>query len=390
MIDTNRHLEAALRLHQALERHHWRDALGLSGPDPGIRFNYRIGRFVKSYLAKLPWRDRMVYTQGQAYWSLGNWQLFNITGDPRFRHIAERSCELLIDLQRDDGCWEYPNPEWKNRIATTEGNWASLAMLASFRQTGNDPFLAAARRWHTFLDTVTGYQKEQNSWAVNYFAHLQGARVPNNSVTTLRFLQDLAATAGDAAVAEPCPRLLTFLRNCQQPSGEFPYTVRGVARGDDRPHFQCFQYNAFACINLIECFRLTGDKTLLPMITNLADFLTSGQAEDGHVHYACHDRSRTVVYHAAAVAAALFGVAEILGGPYAAAAERSYDFILRTQRPDGGFPHSTREHWLLSDRRSYPRYQAMILLHLLYRGAAHDNRPSDPRVAHRTSEIVSR
>ncbi len=40
-------LQAAISLHRYMVGRHW-TGHALVGPDPGIRFNYRIGRFVKS------------------------------------------------------------------------------------------------------------------------------------------------------------------------------------------------------------------------------------------------------------------------------------------------------------------------------------------------------
>src|SRR5690348_8182046 len=67
-------LEAACKLNRHLLREHWSGQL-LVGPDPGIRINYRFGRFAKSYLRKIPWRDHMVYMQAQGYWILAQWLL---------------------------------------------------------------------------------------------------------------------------------------------------------------------------------------------------------------------------------------------------------------------------------------------------------------------------
>ena len=50
-------------------------------------------------------------------------------------------------------------------------------------------------------------------------------------------------------------------------------------------------------------------------------------------------------------------------------AGRAYSFVVGLQRADGGLPYSIREHYVLRDRRSYPRYLAMILLHLLLASA---------------------
>ena len=46
-------------------------------------------------------------------------------------------------------------------------------------------------------------------------------------------------------------------------------------------------------------------------------------------------------------------------------AARAYRYVLALQRRDGSFPHSRGDYRLLSDERAYPRYLAMILLHLL-------------------------
>jgi hypothetical protein len=39
--------------------------------------------------------------------------------------------------------------------------------------------------------------------------------------------------------------------------------------------------------------------------------------------------------------------------------------LVARQREDGSFPHSRADYRILSDRRSYPRNLAMILVHLL-------------------------
>jgi len=43
-----------------------------------------------------------------------------------------------------------------------------------------------------------------------------------------------------------------------------------------------------------------------------------------------------------------------------------YDRVLTHQRGDGGFNYSDRDYGFLADHRSYPRYLAMTLFHLLY------------------------
>ncbi|MDP8923314.1 MAG: hypothetical protein M3O34_10625, partial [Chloroflexota bacterium] len=106
------YLGAAERLHRYLVAKHWTGS-GLVGPDPGIRFNYRIGRFVKSGLRGVAWGDDLYYLQGQGYWTLANWQLFGRSGDEAYRDLAV-GCSLgMLAEQRADGAWDYPNPEWR-------------------------------------------------------------------------------------------------------------------------------------------------------------------------------------------------------------------------------------------------------------------------------------
>ena len=56
------HLEAAQRLHAHLRLRHFDRGL-LRGPDPGVRFNLRLWRFLKSALDFVPWQDDYVFMQ---------------------------------------------------------------------------------------------------------------------------------------------------------------------------------------------------------------------------------------------------------------------------------------------------------------------------------------
>lgn len=357
-------VEAALRLHSHLIRRHW-TGRALIGPDPGVRFNYRIGRFVKSYVAGVTWRDDLYYLQAQAYWILANWALFDRTGDEQYAGIATACAEEMVARQRDDGAWAYPNPEWARRVATVEGTWGSLGLLETYRRTEDPTLLAAAIRWHEFLQGDIGFQREGDTIAVNYFARRPSTRVPNNSTLVLLFLAALAEITEDRRYAESCAGLIAFLRSAQTARGELPYSVPAVAGGPGRTHFQCFQYNAFQCLDLIWYHTLTGDERVRPLIGGVLRFLSGGIAADGHAWYDCANGHRTVSYHTAALAAA-FTEAQRLGiTDYLDLARRAYAYLLRLQRPDGSLIHSQRDYRLLRDQRSYPRYLAMILYHLL-------------------------
>jgi len=329
----------AKRLYDYLAVKHW-NGRALVGPDPGIRLNYRFGRFAKSYLSLLPWKDDLYYLQAQGYWILGNWCLGELTGDPEHEEIAVRCSKYMIEQQGDDGSWLYPNREWRGRVANAEGTWGSLGLLASYRKTGDEVFLLAARAWHDYLVKEIGFQVEGDAWAVNYFAHRRGARVPNNSAFVLRFLAELADVTGDESHMKPCPGLLEFMRTVQKATGEFPYSVAGEVKSKVMPHFQCYQYNAFQCLDLLRYYELTREAVVLPLIVKALAFLQEGLTADGHARYQCGNRYRAVTYHTAALGAAFAkaGRLGVAGYDYQMLAERSYASLLAQQRPDGGFP----------------------------------------------------
>jgi hypothetical protein len=362
----SRYVGPALKLHRYLVANHW-DGRALTGPDPGVRFNYRIGRFVKNYVPRRSWNDELYYLQGQGYWVLANWDLHARTGDTTYRDIAVRCSEHMLAQQRSDGAWDYPNPEWKGRVAAVEGIWASLGLLETFRWTADEMFLVGALGWHRFLVETIGFQEVGDELAINYFAGRAGTRVPNNSTDTLRFLAEIADATGHGFYLMPGDGLLAFVSRAQKATGELPYTVEGAAGHKARPHFQCYQYNAFQCLGLMRYYELTRDSRAVPIISRILEFLRTGVGEDGRAFYECGNRYRSVTYHAAALGAA-FGRASQLGvGSYDELSDRSLSYVLQMQQPDGGCIYSRGDYRLLSDRRSYPRYLAMVLLHLLTR-----------------------
>ena len=103
-------IKSAERLQYYLHRTHYSDGI-LHGPDPGVRFNLRAWRFIKSSLDFIAWGDDYVFMQTQGYWVLGNWQLYDLTGDPRYRNIAIRSSEatLRLETKRATGSTRYLN-----------------------------------------------------------------------------------------------------------------------------------------------------------------------------------------------------------------------------------------------------------------------------------------
>lgn len=373
-----RFFQASLKLYEYLLSKHW-DGQGLIGPDPGVRFNYRIGRFIKSYLSNINWQDNHYYLQGQGYWVLDNWLLFSRTGEQPYGDKAVFSSEYILTQQRNDGAWDYPNPEWKGRVATNEGTWAALGLLESYRHTGDSKFLDGALNWHRFLIEVTGFQQVGDELAINYFANQGDARVPNNSITVLRFLAELSDVTNDLRYSEPNTGLSTFIQRIQKSSGEFPYVVGNSSDDHITPHFQCYQYNAFECLNLIRYYEITKNTTILPLIVKVLSFLTEGLSKEGYAYYQCGQRYRTVTYHTAVLGAAFIKASQLGLADYHNLATQAYNYILQNQETDGRFIHSQRDYQFLTDRRSYPRYLAMILYHLLHIEAEEKNKPKYPK-----------
>ena len=362
MMDCIPLMNAAHRLHTHLCRKHLREGV-LEGPDSGVRFNLRVWRFLKSALDFVPWRDKYAFMQTQGYWILANWAIYQVAGEEPYRALALEASERTLLSQTTKGCWRYPLPERRHLVATVEGNWAAIGLLASFMRTGREDFLEAAVRWYEFLVTCIGFQAHRRGKAINYFDQPRG-KVPNNSVEAAWLFLRLWKVTGEERFREHVEDMFEFLTDVQLPSGELPYVVESpYERG--REHYLCFQYNAFQFMKLAWCARIdpqSGARNLLP---GLARFLQAGVTESGASAADCTHRLPEVDYYTAALAAALHEAARA-GFPEAQVlSERCYARVLSRQRQNGGFGYSQGDYGLLSDRRSYPRAQAMTLFHLL-------------------------
>ena len=362
------YLAAANSLHHYLAQAHWNGA-SLAGPDPGIRFNTRVGRFVKSYLSMLPWSDHLTYMQGQGYWIFNNWQMFELNGDENAKSIALACSDNIVEKQMPEGYWEYPNPEWKHRIATVEGCFAALGLLDTYSRVQDEKYFEAADRWFNYLLSVIEFrqQKQENMWAINYFAHQSGdgGGVPNNSTLLLWLLARMYEANGDAKYLAPCERMVNWLNHVQLPSGELPYAL-GQTADKDKTHFLCFQYNAFEFMDLVHYHKITGDEKIRPAIERLANYLATGLTAEGKARFDCQHETPDVPYYTIAIARALCVATELNLGDYREKADQAFEQVLSNQRDDGSFKyHSRKNYGCLTDRRSYPRYLSMILHHLL-------------------------
>lgn len=363
MPDRKQLLDSAKRLHAYLLNRHWNHGV-LHGPDPGVRFNLRFWRFAKSALDFVPWRDDYVFLQGQGYWILANRLLHEATGEASYREISIAASDAVLRLQRADGSWPYPLPERRHLVATVEGCWASLGLLATYAREPRRAYLEGAVRWHDFLASRIGFQEHSVGKAVNYFDRPRG-KVPNNSVLAAWFFLRLWKATGEERFLEHVPAILDFLAGVQLPSGELPYIVDGpLERG--RPHYLCFQYNSFQFLELARISHFEPGRRAEAVASKLARFLERGVTPTGACANDCFRSLPEVNYYTAALAAALDTAARRGWTSSTDLSARCYARLLSRQRPDGGFDFSTRDYGVLRDARSYPRQMAMTLFHLLH------------------------
>ncbi|MCP4778621.1 MAG: hypothetical protein GY880_30770 [Planctomycetaceae bacterium] len=367
-LTTESKLDSAERLHAYLLKQHWQ-AGAVYGPDSGVRFNARIGRFIKGYLTALPWSDNYAYIQSQAYWIFSNWLMHDLTGDPQFETLAVQGTDYVKTQQTSEGYWKYPNPEWKDRIATVEGCIGSLALVESYRRTGQQVYLEGADKFYQFLLSDIGFRKQSapSMLAINYFAGTagEGGGVPNNSTLLLWMLGELFDATGRQEYLEHCQPMINWLEHVQLPSGELPYAL-GNTKDKDRVHFLCYQYNAFEYLDLAHYYQRTGNKAVVSIMEQLAGYLKNGFTGQGACRYNCQQATPEVNYYTFSLARALSHSQQMAFATCTAEIQRAFRHALSFQRADGGFRFFSRYNYrFLEDRRSYPRNLSMMLYHLL-------------------------
>jgi len=354
---------AAERLHAHLLKRHYSRGL-VQGPDAGVRFNLRLWRFFKAALAFVPWNDLYVFMQSQGYWILSNWMLHEATGERPYRALALESAEATLRLQQPGGFWLYPLPERRHLIATVEGNWGAMGLLATYAREPRKEFLQAAVRWYDYLVGSIGFQAHTPGKAINYFDKPRG-KIPNNSVEAVWLFLRLWKATGEGRFLEPVDALMDFLADTQRPTGELPYIVEGPYE-KGRIHYLCYQYNAFQFLKLAWAATLRADPRIHRILLALAGFLAQGVTRSGASAVDCFHTKPETDYFTAVLAAALHEAKGLGAAEAGELSDRCYARTLRRQRPDGSFAYTTGDYGFLRDGRSYPRPQVMTLFHLLY------------------------
>jgi hypothetical protein len=369
-------LGPALRLHRHLVGRYLRDHV-LCGPDPGVRFNLRIGRFIKSMAPAFPWGDDLVYMHAQSHWMVANGLLHAMTGEAEFLDLALACGEQVLRRQLPSGGWRYPNPEWRDRVATVEGCYAAIGLLDAYARTGHSRLLYGAVRWYGCLVRDVGFSALGSAAigrSFNYFAGYDVA-VPNNNTLALWMMGRLYRATGDRRFLEHAPPVRDWLRSVQLPAGELPYRVSTRGRRG-QVHYLCFQYNAFEFDDLVQYRDDTGDAEVDPLIARLAGFLPRGLGPDGWARHDCAGRAIRTPYYTSALGHALRLATRRGLGDHDRAADRCFQTVRKQLGADGAPAwHSARNHGLFTDRRGYPRYLAILLHHLVREAADPDPAP---------------
>ena len=361
----NEYLSAARRLLAYLYNKHW-NGQALYGPDPIGRINWRITRFVRSYTRWLPWRDHYEYAQGQGYWIKALARFHQQTTDENALRSLRQAADYLIAKQLPNGAWEHPPlRERRGFVSAVETIWACLGLAAAYETTGSPAYLESLLRGYASLADIIGFQKVLGGLAVNYYAHSRHA-VPNVTTMFLWLKAVIHKLTGESHALENVDEMVRFLEISQLDSGELSYVY------DEIPHFQCFQYNSFQFIDLANFYIITTNERVYSLMIRMARFLYTGISGRNSCRYNCFRENPEVNYWTSALAAALRIADQLELCEYSGASDRLFQHVLRQQRPDGSFWFSQRNYLILSDRRSYPRQQAMILDALLQRSAQQD------------------
>lgn len=356
----NEYLNSAHNLYQYILNKHWNGNV-VVGPDPIGKIHWRVTRFVRSYLGWLPGDDQYIYLQGQGYWIRANLALYEITNDSYHLDLVAQAADFITEKQFPSGAWEHPPiPGRKGFISTVETVWACIGLISAYRKLEVSTYLDAALKGYEALVDVIGFRSYKDGLAVNYYAH-STSLVPNVTTMSIWLMSEIFEVTQDKNYLSYVDKMIRFLEYSHMESGELEYAF------NSRPHFQCYQYNAFQFLDMTHYFQITKDEIALRLLSKLAGYLATGVTARGSSFYNCFKEVPEVNYWTGALANALLKAYELGLGEYLVRSEQLFQHLRLQQRSDGSFDFSSQNYRVLRDVRSYPRYLAMILDQLLSR-----------------------
>jgi hypothetical protein len=278
--------------------------------------------------------------------------------DSASQRAIELAGDYLLAHQRPDGAWSWGGNA--RQVATFEGNAATIGLLQAYWATGRAQYADGARRWIEYLLAREAFRPIGDGVYAPYWSH-RDIVVPNVSAEILWVLSEVNKVWPVAGVEDLAGALVRFLTNVQRSSGELPYRIANVS-ATERVHYLCYQYNAFEFLAIARFAENTGNLAALPLLHHLATFLLGGVGPNDSSRASCLFAYPELDYYSAALALALRRAEPFIGAEARAKANNLTNRLLSVQRADGSFSHSRRDYSLpfLSDRRSYPRTQAIV------------------------------
>ena len=166
------------------------------------------------------------------------------TGEARYRDLALESTAATLRLQHARGIWVLSASRAQHLIATVEGDWGAIGLLASYAREPRQEYLAGALRWYDYLVNRIGFQDAPPGKAINYFHRPRGKDAEQLGGGGVAFSAACGRRQGRSDFSSTCRAMLEFIAATQLPSGELPYIVAGQYESGREPlslfSVQCF------------------------------------------------------------------------------------------------------------------------------------------------------
>jgi hypothetical protein len=188
------------------------------------------------------------------------------TGDPRFAESSRKAADWLVDDQETDGSWRY-----RYAVLDLAPGWASATMQATaislltrvYQDTGDDGYLASARRGYDFMmkpvaeGGALGAFRDGQPVLQGYANSSVADDVLSGAVVGLFGIRDLAVVTGDAEIRDQFEKLSASLGShlAEYDIGGWSRYSLGIARGPSSHIF-----HRLYVVELRALGELTGDE----------------------------------------------------------------------------------------------------------------------------------